>query len=46
MSICGCLGCREDAAYRIRNQHDRDLVVCERHAEGHQTLGVVGGEVA
>lgn len=44
--ICGALGCRDDAVYHIEHPKAGRLVVCTRHADGFQTLGVVGGELA
>jgi hypothetical protein len=43
---CGCLGCREDATTRIDHPRHGERVVCDSHAEGFQTLGFTGGEVA
>lgn len=43
--VCGALGCTNDATRRI-SVRGSERVVCDDHAEGHQTIGFVGGESA
>jgi len=37
--VCGCAGCRRDAAVRIAHPDHGELVVCEHDARGHEVVG-------
>jgi hypothetical protein len=38
--ICDCIGCHDRAALTIRAR-GREMAVCEAHATGQQTFGVM-----
>ena len=42
--ICGALGCRDDAAKRIRHPKHGLLVVCEDHVNGHEVVEDLAGD--